>query len=186
MRWSAVGQPVARTSTNSEQCTVQLSPSKQLLLVLVAACGPAALQDTTRGPADSLQGTWRIARFTTRSLADTLRTFPFGLAPRGYLVYDATGHVFFQAIRSTAIDSLRRGLERDAPQAALFELTAGFMAHFGTYAVDTVRRTVTHIVEGELPPRSGSFEVATPFRLTADSLILGSDSLQAWHFVRVR
>jgi len=101
------------------------------------------------------------------------------------LVYDQTGHVFLQVQDIAAADSVKSGW-RGAPDSVLKKILRGFQAYFGTYAVDSVGQLVTHRIEGELLPRFGTVEVATPFRLWGDSLILGVDSLEQWHFVRVR
>ena len=60
------------------------------------------------------------------------------------------------------------------------------VAYFGTYSVDSAAQLVTQRIEGELLSRLGSVEVATPYRLHGDSLILGTDSLEQWIFVRVQ
>ena len=109
-----------------------------------------------------------------------------GSKPRGYLVYDATGHVFLQ-VQDAGADSLRQRSWQQAPDSILTRLLSGFRAYFGTYAVDSSALMVTHRIEGEfLPQGRGTVEVATPFRLLGDSLTLGADSLEQWHFVRVR
>ena len=157
-----------------------------LPLVLLVACGRAPPPAATQTAVDSLLGTWRVIRFTARATRDTTATFPFGLDPHGYLVYDGTGHVFFQAFRPTAMDSLARARGHRAPDAVMIQLRDGFIAHFGTYTVDPTQRTVTHHIEGEMPLHGGTFEVATPFRLEGDTLVLGSDRLRSWAFLRVR
>ncbi len=151
---------------------------------LVACTRGGELASTSQQ--DSLHGTWRIVSFAQRSLRDSLVHYPLGRAPRGYLVYDNVGHVSFQALRPSAIDSLRTGESRGAPRESLYELLSGYQAYFGTYTVDSILHTVTHHIEGELPLHGGTFEVSTVFRLDGDTLVLGSDSAQAWHFVRVK
>lgn len=84
------------------------------------------------------------------------------------------------------MDSLQVGRRRHVPDSILMRLSDGFTAQFGTYVVDVSLHTVTHHYEGEMPPAQSSFEVATPFRLKADSLFVGPDSLTHLRFVRVR
>lgn len=139
---------------------------------------------TTGSTAPSIVGTWRVIRHTPSAGADST-SLRFGSKPRGYLVYDATGHVFLQVQDAASADSVRSRW-RDAPDSILTKLVHGFQAYFGTYIVDTVAQLVTHRIEGELLPRFGSVEVATPFRIRDDSLTLGADSLEQWHFVRIR
>lgn len=133
----------------------------------------------------SLVGTWRIVKHASPTGADPGAPLRFGSRPRGYLVYDATGHVFLQVQDAEAADSIRSHW-RSAPDSVVRQLLDGFQAYFGKYVVDSVAMMVTHRIEGELLPRFGSVEVATPFRLRGDSLILGADSLEQWVFVRVR
>ncbi|MEP6832607.1 MAG: lipocalin-like domain-containing protein [Gemmatimonas sp.] len=134
---------------------------------------------------DSLRGTWRVVPSRGVPGSDTIK-YRYGFAPVGYLVYDATGHVFWQILRKSAMDSLRIGRERHVPDSILMRLSEGFLAQFGTYEVDANLRTVTHHYEGEIPPWRRGYEVATPFLLKADSLFIGPDSLTSLRFVRVR
>lgn len=154
------------------------------LFSVMGACRASDAPSVVPTVADSLQGTWRVAPFPTPPDSDLARSpSPFGRAPVGYLVYDATGHVFWQVMRRSAMDSLIVARRRQMPDSIVFRLSKGFSAQFGTYSVDAEKRTVTHHYEGELLPWGGSFEVATPFRLNGDSLFIG---VSAWQFVRVK
>ena len=86
----------------------------------------------------------------------------------------------------TNVTQILSEIERGDPAADLLLLMDGYAAFFCTYVVDTLARTVTHHVEGELPIKRGQYEVATPFRVNGDSLVLGVDSVRAWWFVRVQ
>jgi len=55
---------------------------------------------------DSLIGTWRVVSHRSSAGSTKSTTLPFGEHPRGYLVYDASGHVFLQVQRAGAADSL--------------------------------------------------------------------------------
>jgi hypothetical protein len=133
----------------------------------------------------SVVGTWRVVRHVPSARADSVSLL-FGSRPRGYLVYDATGHVFLQVQDVARTDSMKRRYWGDAPDSVLKQALRGFRAYYGTYAIDSVAQMITHRIEGELLPRAGAVEVATPYRLLGDSLFLGADSLEQWHFVRVR
>jgi hypothetical protein len=155
-----------------------------LTLAIALACGGESTV-TEQAPPASLVGTWRIVRHSSPAGLDSM-SLPLGSKPRGYLVYDATGHVFLQ-VQDVGADSLRQRSWREAPDSILTRLLTGFRAYFGTYTVDSSALMVTHRIEGEfLPQGRGTMEVATPFRLRGDSLTLGADSLEQWHFVRVR
>lgn len=151
-------------------------------LAVGVACGGSPVPQ--QAPTASLVGTWRIVRHSAPAGSDSASLL-LGSAPRGYLVYDATGHVFLQ-VQDSRADTLRQGAWRDAPDSVLKRLLSGFRAYFGTYTVDSLALLVMHRLEGEfLPQGRGTMEVATPFRLRGDSLTLGADSLEQWHFVRV-
>jgi hypothetical protein len=53
------------------------------------------------GLAQRLVGTWRIVRFIDTDPNGKV-TYPFGERPRGYIVYDATGHLSVQIMRMPA------------------------------------------------------------------------------------
>jgi hypothetical protein len=154
-------------------------------LPLVAGVGCAPSDSSTTETSSTLVGTWRIVRHTPVPGSDTGVTLRFGSRPRGYLVYDPTGHVFLQVLDGVTADSVTSRW-RGAPDSILKGILHGFQAYFGTYVVDSVSQLVRHRIEGELLPRFGSVEVATPYRFRGDSLVLGADSLEQWLFVRVR
>ena len=157
----------------------------RLSLALAFTTSACAKPPSVERSAESLVGTWRIVRHTPAVRADSGASLLFGSRPRGYLVYDQTGHVFLQIQDSVRADSVKSRLW-GAPDSVLKKLLLGFQAYFGTYVVDSVAQLVTHRIEGELLPRFGTVEVATPYRLSGDSLVLGADSLEQWLFVRVR
>jgi hypothetical protein len=156
-----------------------------LLWALLMSLGCGRSDSTTVEATATLVGTWRIVSHIPAAGSDSAAPLRFGARPRGYLVYDATGHVFLQFQDAAIADSVRSRW-RDAPDSVLKGILHGFQAYFGTYTVDSVAQLVTHRIEGELLPRFGTVEVATPFHLRGDSLILGADSLEQWHLVRVR
>ena len=146
--------------------------------------------DTSSGSASSggssLVGTWRAADFIDPSASDSATRYPLGRPLRGYLVYDTTGHVFFQMVRGLIASPDVRGKWDRADSAALKALLGGAAAYFGTYQADYGSGQVVHRIEGEIPPNIGTTEIATPFHLRRDSLQLGRDSSAHWIFIRVR
>jgi hypothetical protein len=141
---------------------------------------------TRRASTPGLVGTWRAVEFVNPLASDTLRRWPLGKSPRAYLVYDATGHVFFQAVSGLAASPEARGHWFDADSSDLRALLASAAAYFGTYIASPQNGTVIHRIEGEIPPNSGTTEIATPYELRTDTLILGRDSSAHWKFLRVR
>ena len=149
----------------------------------VGACSGSSASANVLGRDRPLVGTWRATEYANPRAQDSTRVYPFGRPPRGYLVYDRTGHVFFQVAPDLPVE---RGRWREADSASLNRLLSGAAAYFGTYTADYVRGTVVHRIEGEIPPNPGITEVAAPFRVTGDTLILGHDSTSHWRFLRVR
>ena len=157
-----------------------------LLAMLVIGCRQADdARDSATARSQSLIGTWRAADFVDPTVSDSAHQHPLGRPPRGYLVYDATGHVFFQVAKGLALLPELRGRWREADSTTLNTLMADATAYFGTYREDFALGRVIHRIEGEIPPNLGTTEVATPFRLNRDTLQLGRDSSAHWLFVRV-
>jgi lipocalin-like protein len=178
-----VPSKVGKTLGNANSFQSVCRSLRLVVLASLVACTKVPSPQDRDTP--SLIGTWRILRHTSPAGADANTTLTFGSQPRGYLVYDATGHIFLQVQDAATADSVK-GRWWDAPDSLVKSLLKGFQAYFGTYSVDSAAQMVTHRIEGELLPRFGSVEVATPYRLRGDSLVLGTDSLEQWHFVRIR
>ena len=160
-------------------------PSRWLtvaVFLLQSACSSSRDRPVPAAALDSLVGTWRIIGHVQPNVSDSSAASPW----RGYVVYDATGHVFVQVMQRSAADSLTVRRWYELPDSILKEMVRGFRAYFGTYRVDQAAQLVTHHIEGEFLPRAGQAEVATPYRVRGDTLKLGADSAERWVFVRVR
>jgi hypothetical protein len=97
-----------------------------------------------------LVGTWRALEYVDPRANDAAQANPLGRPPRAYLVYDRTGHVFFQAVHGLAANADVRGRWRVADSASLNHLLSDAAAYFGTYTADYARGTVGHHIEGEI------------------------------------
>src|SRR5450755_3542460 len=102
--------------------------------------------------AHALTGTWRVVEFADLD-KDGKWQYRFGEHPRGYFVYDATGHVHIQIMKVPPLVPFPEANTADGkmPSAehALAAYTA-YLAYFGTYTVDAKKQVVTHHVEGSL------------------------------------
>jgi hypothetical protein len=150
-----------------------------------ALCGmllPAALafaQRSTPG-AHTLIGTWRLVEFADLDLVDPDKEGKwqcrFGEHPRGYFVYDATGHVHIQIMKVPALAPFP---EANVAKAKLpsaehaLAAYAAYVAYFGTYTVDAKMQVVTHHVEGSLAPEFTETDQPRPFKLEGDRLEIG-------------
>ena len=161
---------------------------RAIVVVAAAACVSCSSPDhpATKIPQSQLHGTWRAIEYINPRATDSAGRWPLGRQPLAYLVYDPTGHVFFQAVAGQTASPDARGKWYNADSAALHELLAGAHAYFGTYHVSAAAGTVSHRIEGEIPPNQGTTEIAAPYRLNYDTLVLGRDSSAHWTFLRVR
>lgn len=162
--------------------------TRTIVVVATSACLSCSSTDhpTTKIAEAQLRGTWRAIEYINPRATDSAARWPLGRQPRAYLVYDPTGHVFFQAVEGRTASPDARGKWHSADSAALHELLAGAHAYFGTYHVSAAAGTVSHRIEGEIPPNRGTTEIAAPYRLNHDTIVLGRDSSLHWRFVRVR
>jgi hypothetical protein len=131
--------------------------------------------------ASTVVGTWRILRQVGVGDSSSTSRLPFGAAPLGYIVYDATGHVFFQVARRNSPSQAPTGRWRRADSSALQQVLTDASAYFGTYTIDAESGTMVHHIESEIPPNQGTIEMATPYQVRGDTLVLAH-----WLFLRVR
>lgn len=123
----------------------------------------------------ALIGTWRLLEFADLDEGGKW-IFRYGQQPKGYFVYDATGHVHIQIMRVPPIvpfpeaDSIKCN-----PPTAEHALAAynAYLAYFGTYIVDADKHVVTHHVEGSLMPEFTETTQPRPFKLEGDRLEIG-------------
>jgi hypothetical protein len=141
-------------------------------LVLVAI---AFSQIPIKQPTTLLVGTWRVEEYAYVDQQGKWRYW-FGEHPRGYFVYDATGHVHIQLMKVPPLapfsESNWDAGTLPSPEHALTAYAA-YDAYFGTYTVDHKKHVVTHHVEGSLQPDYTNTEQPRPFRIDGDRLQLG-------------
>ncbi len=125
--------------------------------------------------AHSLVGTWRVLEFADLDKGGKW-VYWFGEHPKGYFVYDATGHVHIQIMKVPPLTPFPEANSDDGkpptPEHALAAYNA-YVAYFGTYTVDTEKHVVTHHVEGSLSPDYTDTDQPRPFKLDGDRLEIG-------------
>ena len=121
--------------------------------------------------AASLIGTWKLVKYEDRRADGTL-SYPFGEHPTGYFVYDATGHLSVQIMRTPALKPFSGMREGTGDGASYREAFLAYAAYFGTYAVDATKGTVTHQVEGSLRADYTGTDQVRRFRIEGDRLII--------------
>jgi len=152
------------------------------IVALIALAGAVFSQNKSRvQPSQSslqkqLIGTWRLVAFEDRKDKNDPNsewTYPYGKNPKGYIIYDETGHVMIQAMRTPPPLKFASGDDqRPTPEEAQ-TVYLGYVAYFGTYSIDEGKHTVTHHVEGSLNPGFVGTDQQRPFELSGDRLIIG-------------
>jgi hypothetical protein len=137
--------------------------------------------------ANDLIGTWRLVSYQAHMPDGTVRD-PMGANPAGRLTYDRQPALdrspggrmavqFRRRDRAAFASGELRGGTPDEMKAAFF----GYMAYFGTYAVDEAASMVTHHVEGSLFPNWEGQEQIRFFGLEGNCLTLTTPPmLVAW------
>ncbi len=123
-----------------------------------------------------LIGTWKIRAFEDRKDEhdpNSEWTYPYGKNPKGYFVYDNTGHVMIQIMKTPHSPPFASGDDDKPTVEEMKKAFTGYVAYFGTYTVDTAKNVVTHHVEGSLKPSFIGSNQPRPFILTGDRLIIG-------------
>lgn len=138
------------------------------LLLLVAAI--SAQRPSQEAPA--LIGTWRLVEFAALD-EDGKWQYWYGEHPRGYIVYDATGHVHVQVMKVPPLAPFPESNfdtgKMPSPEHALAAYT-NYVAYFGTYTVDTKKHVVIQHVEGSMAPDYTDTDQPRPFKLEGNRL----------------
>ena len=131
--------------------------------------------DAQTGAASRIVGTWQlVTRTVTRADGSKIVDPVLGEKPIGRLVYDATGAMSLQMMRTG------RKAAISTPADANQRVTLGYDSYFGRYTVDEKAGTVTHHVEASLFPEDVGDDWVRPFTLEGDTLTLrltGEDKL---------
>jgi hypothetical protein len=160
-----------------------ITMSALVLASLGCAANPPSRSAAERTAARSLVGTWRLVEFWDLD-EDGKRAYKFGEHPRGYIVYDSTGHVFVGFMRDPPVPPDGFGGRLPPSDDLKSRAWDAYGGYFGTYTVDWGAKVVIHHVEGALNPRYVGSDERRPFTLTGDTFILGDQ--KTWKRVLVR
>jgi hypothetical protein len=143
------------------------------VVALVLAAGWTLLHGraAASGPGDAMQqlvGTWiPISVEDTMANGET-HSPSYGNHPRGYLIYDAGGHMAVQLMNP---DREKVSLRTASPEQ--FKAAArGFLAYSGTYTVNRSDGTIVHHVECALDPADVGTDRVRHFVLAGDKITL--------------
>ena len=164
-----------------------MRPAVRILAVAMLVASPLTTLRTSSvksAPSTgSLIGTWRLVSYQDWDASGKL-SLPYGEHPRGYFVFDATGHVAINVMRMPPLPPFASKDENVATPEEKQAAYDAYAAYFGTYSVET-GRFVTH-VEGSLYPSYTDTDQPRPFVLSGDTLILGDEKTWKRVLKRVR
>lgn len=154
------------------------------LLIGCATAGPSA----AKGGADSLSsrlvGTWQVMEMTDTDSSGVVR-HPYGAHPLGYIVYDATGHMHVQVMRTPATPPFAAG-DQNGSEREVRAAYDGYVAYFGNYRVDEAQSKVIHQVQGSLMPSYTGTDQPRPIKLVGDELIIEGSTPEGGFYRRLR
>jgi hypothetical protein len=155
---------------------------------IVKSTARAIIQGTQMKIVDALLGTWRLLELADLD-NDGKWQHRYGEHPRGYFVYDGTGHVHIQIMKVPPLAPFPEAKldvgKLPTPEHALAAYSA-YAAYFGTYTVDEQKHVVTHHVEGSLAPDFTDTDQPRPFKLQGDRLEIGDGKTWRRVLERVR
>ena len=115
-------------------------------------------------------GAWRLVSFEEET-SDGEIVYPYGENPIGLLIYDSSGRMSVQIMRSDR-EPFSSNEWQSVPAEEIKKATEGFTAFFGSFEVDADNKTVIHRVEGHVLPGSVGKVLLREFEFAGDLLIL--------------
>ena len=152
------------------------------LLLALSTAGPGGTQPknaplTSQGGVYAsraqLIGTWKlISRAVKLEDGTAVQDQGLGNAPKGYLMYDSSGHMAVQLMRVDRPLAIDCGTASSAASDNSPQILSGYEAYFGTDTVDEANHTVTHHLEGALTAADVGRNLVRQFQLSGDQLTI--------------
>ena len=140
-------------------------------MLTVALDAQSSAARPANGATPRIVGTWQLmTRTVSRADGTTVIDPVLGEKPTGRLIYDASGAMILQMMRTgrkDAISSPANPRDKTNPRVIL-----GYDSYFGRYTVDEKAGAITHHVEGSLFPEDLGDDWVRPFTLKGDTLTL--------------
>jgi hypothetical protein len=151
-----------------------------------ALVGLLALASPAPTLQEQLRGTWRLVSYERKESEGADWTRRFGDDPKGYIMYDGTGHMMVEFEKMPAPSKFASGDDWKPTADEARAVYLGYIAYFGTYTVDEKAHAVTHHVEGSLNPGYYGTDQLRPATLDGDRLTLsdGKTFRVVWERVR--
>ena len=156
--------------------------------VMVALASPAQAQapptpGPTPGAAQMIVGTWRMVGAQTQAVDGSGEiTYPRGMHPSGYIIYDETGMMYVQIMNSDEVRPPKAGPRQLSPEEQT-KAFSSYTAYFGTYTIDEEEGSVIHDPQANTNPRlvgdaRKRFLEITPDRLELNTFNTGADGVE--------
>ncbi|MDA1185520.1 MAG: lipocalin-like domain-containing protein [Acidobacteria bacterium] len=148
-------------------------------VLLGALAAPAQAQappkpGPTPGAAKMIVGTWRMVGAQTQAVDGSGEiTYPRGVRPTGYIIYDAGGMMYVQIMNSDEVRPPKTGTGQMSmeDQAKAF---SSYTAYFGRYSIDEEEGSVTHDPQANTNPRQVGDVRKRFLEITNDTLELNT------------
>jgi hypothetical protein len=149
------------------------------VMVALAAPVPAQAQapptpGPTPGAAQMIVGTWTMVGAQTQAVDGSGEiTYPRGIRPSGYIIYDENGMMYVQIMNGDEMRPPKTGPRQLSPeeQAKAF---SSYTAYFGTYTIDEEKGTVVHDPQANTNPRLVGDARTRFLEITPDTLELNT------------
>lgn len=140
---------------------------RALLTASLALC-VASETVSAQKAAPRLVGAWRVVEFCD-IIAPGDTTYPVGTRPIGLFVYDPSGSLTIQAMRTPR----RAAFAADSvPLSGMAALRESYFGYFGTYTITSDSTVVHHVIGGTIPDYVGT-DQRRDYRIRGDTLSIG-------------
>jgi len=117
-------------------------------------------------------GSWKLVSSEFRR-SDGDISYPLGRDAAGLIMYDATGHISAQLMRSNRPRFASSDHFKATPEE-IIPAFQGYLAYYGTYEVNEEEDTVTHHVEGSPVPNWVGVPLIRFFEFSGNRLTLST------------
>jgi hypothetical protein len=158
--------------------------------MITAIASILSLAVLTAPPSPSLraqvQGTWRLVSYESSTTEGETWFKRFGDDPKGYIMYDSTGHMMVEFEKQPPPARNSSGDDWNPTPDEARTAYLGYVAYFGTYTLDETAHAVIHHVQGSLNPSYFGTDQVRPAKLDGDRLTLsdGKTFRVVWERVR--
>jgi hypothetical protein len=113
-------------------------------------------------------GTWKLISRIDEDLNNNVKNEPtLGSDPISILMYDTLGNMSVQIMKRNRKDTIEIQSESSNNSGAF----NGYDAYFGTYQFDTMKKEITHTIEGSINPEDVGKKLKRNFFLSGEPFV---------------